>query len=241
MASHDGRHSKWRSWAHRKALLLHDALRRRVHVCARCRAYPYFRGGFAFQRSRCTAGIPAAARTPAVRSGRADMRCPKPITCLNLIAVSLFAAAMAMNMTDPIAVEAAAGPEASNSSPPPQAAAPQKGYVGTETCATCHTGFDASINATKHGQARNPRTPAAAQGCETCHGPGEAHANDPEKVKPRMFDKLAAQEVSATCTTCHNRGVHAMWQGSQHEQRNVSCVSCHSIHKPRSKIGRAHV
>ena len=42
-----------------------------------------------------------------------------------------------------------------------------KGYVGSETCATCHTGYDTSINATKHGQAMNPRTPAAKMGCET--------------------------------------------------------------------------
>lgn len=25
-----------------------------------------------------------------------------------------------------------------------------------------------------------------------------------------------------------------MWKGSQHESRNVSCVSCHSVHKPKS-------
>ena len=30
-------------------------------------------------------------------------------------------------------------------------------------CATCHTGYDASIKASKHGYAKDPRTPAAAQ------------------------------------------------------------------------------
>jgi DmsE family decaheme c-type cytochrome len=106
--------------------------------------------------------------------------------------------------------------------------------VGQDTCVTCHQGFDTTINATKHGFVKNARTPAAAQGCETCHGPGEAHVQDPAKVKPKQFDKLSAKAVSDTCTTCHNRGQHAFWQGSQHEARNVACVSCHSVHSSKS-------
>jgi len=113
-------------------------------------------------------------------------------------------------------------------------AAPRKGYVGAEACATCHEGYEASIKATKHGLAKDPRSPAAAQGCESCHGPGEAHAQDPEKFKPIQFALLSAKAVTDTCVTCHDRGTHALWKGSQHEARNVSCVSCHSIHKPKS-------
>jgi DmsE family decaheme c-type cytochrome len=118
--------------------------------------------------------------------------------------------------------------------PADAAQAQQPGFVGAEICATCHEGYDRTINATRHGFVRDPRTPAAAQGCESCHGPGEAHAQDPEKVKPRMFDRLSAKAVSDTCTTCHNRGPHALWSGSQHEARNVSCVTCHSVHSPKS-------
>ena len=158
----------------------------------------------------------------------------KPVTLLNITASVLFAAVLGLNVARPGLIEAAAA----DPSPPDQAQqAPgslPKGYVGSETCATCHTGFDTSINATKHGQAKNPRTPMAQMGCETCHGPGEAHASDPVKVKPVQFNKISAKQVTDTCTTCHNRGVHALWKGSQHEARNVACVSCHSIHQPRS-------
>jgi DmsE family decaheme c-type cytochrome len=113
----------------------------------------------------------------------------------------------------------------------------QQGYVGSETCVTCHEGYDASVNRSKHAFAKDPRTPAAKQGCESCHGPGEAHIQDPASVKPRQFAKISAQETSDTCTTCHNRSEHAMWDGSAHNSRNVTCTSCHSVHKPASEKG----
>ena len=78
----------------------------------------------------------------------------------------------------------------------------------------------------------------AKLGCESCHGPGEAHMNDPEKVKPTQLTKISAKAVNEVCTTCHNKGEHAQWKGSQHEARNVSCISCHSIHKPMSKTSQ---
>ena len=170
---------------------------------------------------------------------------------MNIAAALLFAGVLVATVARTAAVAASSAPPAAPIAPAavptePAAAepgipdsqtapaAPRKGYVGAEACATCHEGYDASIKASKHGQAKDARTPAAAQGCESCHGPGEAHASDPEKVKPRQFDKLSAKAVTETCATCHNRGPHAMWKGSQHESRNVSCVSCHSIHQPKS-------
>ena len=182
------------------------------------------------------------------------MRCPKPVALLCVSAVLLFASALTSALTQPVIVEAAAPTSQAPAAPAPTAAPQAKpapaadagparlrrrprrrpATLARRACATCHTGYDASINASKHGQAMNPRTPAATQGCESCHGPGEAHASDPEKIKPQQFNKMSAKAVTDTCATCHNRGVHALWKGSQHEARNVSCISCHSIHKPQS-------
>lgn len=160
---------------------------------------------------------------------------PRAITLLNLAAGLLFVGALAGAAVETAAVAPPAGAAVSPAAEPQTAPpTPQPGFIGAEACATCHQGYEASIKASKHGQARDPRSPAAAQGCESCHGPGEAHASDPEKVKPRRFDRIAASEVTDTCTTCHNRGTHALWRGSPHESRNVSCVSCHSVHEPRS-------
>src|SRR3989304_5555824 len=74
-------------------------------------------------------------------------------------------------------------------------AAAQEGYIGPEACATCHEGYDSSITRTKHAFAKDPRPPCARRGCESCHGPGQAHADNPEKVKPKNFTKMAAKEV----------------------------------------------
>ena len=169
------------------------------------------------------------------------MPCPRPITMLNVLAAVLFAAVLSTSLVRPVAIEAAAVEPAAVESvavaslPQAQApATPPKGYVGAEACMTCHEGYEASVKATKHGLASDPRTPMAKLGCESCHGPGEAHMNDPEKVKPIQFNKISAKAVTDQCVTCHNRGVHALWKGSQHEARNVSCVSCHSVHRPKS-------
>ena len=96
----------------------------------------------------------------------------------------------------------------------------------------CHTDQEASLKGTKHGQAANPRSPAAKLGCESCHGPGQAHVDDDAKGKIAKFKALKPAEVSATCLTCHDRGTHAGWEGSTHEARNLSCATCHSVHKP---------
>ena len=90
------------------------------------------------------------------------------------------------------------------------------------------------MNGTQHAQALNPRAPAAMQGCESCHGPGQAHVDDEAKGNIRKFSQMKPAEVSETCLTCHNRGNHAAWEGSMHESRNLSCSTCHSVHSPKS-------
>src|SRR5687768_2846221 len=56
-------------------------------------------------------------------------------------------------------------------SAPAQATTPPPGYAGSDTCAVCHEGQATSITHTRHGQVKDPRSPAATLGCESCHGP----------------------------------------------------------------------
>jgi DmsE family decaheme c-type cytochrome len=140
--------------------------------------------------------------------------------CLATAIGTLLLAGVATTMT-PVA---AAAPEA------PPGGAPQASgdYAGQATCLGCHE--DRGYAGTAHSRAFNERTPAAAQGCESCHGPGRAHAESGDPTLIRRFSAMAPADVSETCTSCHNRATHALWDGSQHDQRNVSCATCHSVH-----------
>ncbi|HEY7173135.1 MAG TPA: DmsE family decaheme c-type cytochrome [Vicinamibacterales bacterium] len=120
--------------------------------------------------------------------------------------------------------------------PQAQAPAPAGEYVGQDTCVACHEDKETSITGTPHAQAKNPRSPAATHGCESCHGPGKAHAEsgDPELIQ-RFTAVTPAAQKSAACLSCHNRGNHAGWEGSAHDRRDLSCSTCHSVHSPKSK------
>jgi DmsE family decaheme c-type cytochrome len=114
------------------------------------------------------------------------------------------------------------------------------GTAGDATCLTCHEDQGAQIKQTIHGRPQHPRSPAATgQTCESCHGPGQAHVEaggDPALI--RRFAAMNPRDASAACTTCHNRGAHVQWAGSVHDQRNVSCVSCHSVHNFKSNAAQ---
>ena len=134
---------------------------------------------------------------------------------------------------------ATAAPSPARAAPAPAApaAAQATGFVGDDTCTTCHEPEGKALHATLHGKAQNTRTPAAktGQSCETCHGPGQAHVDTGDKTKIKRFTAMSAKDVNATCLTCHSKGSHADWNGGMHDARNVSCASCHSVHNPKSE------
>ena len=139
-----------------------------------------------------------------------------------LIVPTLGAPAEAQTLT-PVAIHAQT-PQTGQ----PAAAAGQ--YVGESTCLTCH---DQHYTGTAHGLKSNPRTPASQLGCESCHGPGKAHVDAGDATNILNFNTMKPQEASAYCVNCHDRGTHALWTGSQHDQRNVGCITCHSVHEPK--------
>ena len=110
----------------------------------------------------------------------------------------------------------------------------QQGYAGEKTCLTCHEEQVKGYHGSKHGQAWNAKTPAAGQGCESCHGPGQAHADGGgDKTKINALRK--ASDASEACTSCHNKAEHALWNGSAHDQRNLGCTTCHSVHAAKGE------
>src|SRR5437667_1835520 len=86
--------------------------------------------------------------------------------------------------------------------------APADGSTSTEaeTCKTCHEDITTSFEKSPHWKTMNDtRGGHSKQGCEACHGPGGAHADDPSKP---LFDyKMATPEaITDRCLTCHASG-----------------------------------
>jgi len=155
--------------------------------------------------------------------------------------LGIIAAAAVLWVGVMVSVSASASPHQNQNGAPAKAAAatrtaPATGYVGEETCLTCHEDQKKGYHGSPHGRAANPRSPMAAKGCESCHGPGQAHVDgDGDKTKIKNPKTLTPREASDTCLSCHNRSAHTDWAGGKHDSRNMSCLTCHSVHAPKSE------
>ena len=94
-------------------------------------------------------------------------------------------------------------------------------YAGSVACAECH---DAETTDKRSGYHRGVA-------CETCHGPTQAHTEDPEKIKPQI------PRTRSHCLLCHEylsarpTGFPQVVSESHNPLR--PCVSCHNPHNPR--------
>jgi DmsE family decaheme c-type cytochrome len=119
--------------------------------------------------------------------------------------------------------QSAAPPQSTVTAPAAEQATSAPGYVGMDMCAQCHEPVVTAFKNTPHI--------ASGQGCEGCHGPGQAHVeNGGDKTKIRVFKGLPAAESSEVCMTCHNKGNQKHWAGSMHDTRKLACTQCHNPH-----------
>ena len=116
-------------------------------------------------------------------------------------------------------------------------------------CADCHEEETAQWKASSHARAMKPEFIAewerqgkkfeclachsthydraagtydmAGVGCESCHGP--ANPDHPDKAKMNL------QSGNESCRTCHSI-TYGEWRLSAHGQKDVGCMSCHSMH-----------
>ncbi len=126
--------------------------------------------------------------------------------------------------------------------------------TGATTCLMCHAndlnGPDRVYKAvtpifqTPHGVKGDARTPMANGECEACHGASEAHVTsappDGMKTSPGVvFQGKRASSVAErnkVCLGCHENNARTDWVGSQHQNANLACVSCHTIHVAKDPI-----
>lgn len=115
-------------------------------------------------------------------------------------------------------------------------------YIGSEQCKGCHEDVAKKMEHSLHGKLLGTKLSKGdlqPRGCEACHGPGSKHLEDPANPANNLrFGKkspLAAADKNGVCIQCHSRGKQILWQGSPHEARDVTCVTCHSVHAGTEK------
>lgn len=116
----------------------------------------------------------------------------------------------------------------------PAAATLPEGWVGVETCAGCHDDVAASFSLGAHGRAMSRRgQPLPEHACESCHGPGAAHAAEPDATNIRSL-KGGSAEASTGCFACHPAQQGGLLLSSPgHRRSGVACLDCHvSGHVP---------
>ena len=105
-------------------------------------------------------------------------------------------------------------------------------YVGSEVCQACHEDQFKAFSHTSHaGLAKIGSWSGKVTGCESCHGPGEAHSEEGDPVKIISFKNKSSKEISETCLSCHaGREEHNNFRRGEHWRNDIGCTDCHSPH-----------
>ena len=112
------------------------------------------------------------------------------------------------------------------------------GYVGGEACKVCHADVWSRFYRNPHFVSMaSGKEPPERTGCESCHGPGQAHvAAQGGKATIVAFSTLAPARVADACLTCHAKTLaRANFKRSPHLLNGIACTACHSIHKARTE------
>ena len=96
------------------------------------------------------------------------------------------------------------------------------------TCAACHEDVMRAFDHTMHARALG-RAEAAAEKCESCHGPRSLHIANP--TDELAFEKMPPSQQEAVCMQCHEGGSRFGWKSGAHRTNDVSCTSCHVVMK----------
>jgi len=119
-------------------------------------------------------------------------------------------------------------------------------YTGRapEVCLGCHGETSArpahEILSTAMARQADPASPFGDGGhaCETCHGPSQAHVAAMGREPPgfRFDGSSTAEQKNATCLACHSDEGRFHWPGAAHNISGVACVDCHNVHAAQDPV-----
>jgi DmsE family decaheme c-type cytochrome len=117
---------------------------------------------------------------------------------------------------------------------------------GADTCLACHDDeLSLSVFRTRHAVPSDPRSPFGhgQLQCESCHGPGGAHAprvrrgqERPPVISFASDDATPIATQNSMCLGCHDADVGFGWHAGPHDNDEVACAGCHVSHAPRDAV-----
>lgn len=111
---------------------------------------------------------------------------------------------------------------------------------GADSCLMCHRRSEKVMDLFKgvHGAIESSKSPMAGLQCEACHGPMGNHnrgGNEPV-IAFGKDSTLSAEKQNSVCLSCHQDDNRMSWNSSHHDNADVACASCHSVHTANDPI-----
>ncbi len=118
-------------------------------------------------------------------------------------------------------------------------ASAEEAFVGDAACQGCHGALPDYAH-TVHARAITRGGSEDANSCESCHGPGAAHAAGGAEVNAPGWLTFTGEDESReaqeeACLQCHRGDTQRFWSASPHASRGISCSSCHTVMKAVSE------
>jgi DmsE family decaheme c-type cytochrome len=96
----------------------------------------------------------------------------------------------------------------------------------------CHEDLTKAFDKNPHAVLEKSPRFNLKNSCESCHGPGEAHAtNGGDKTKIISFKAAAKKQYNRQCLACHAKEQELTgFKGSMHAKSDLACADCHRVH-----------